>query len=181
MQHDETSAGVATIEAIMKERDFLRAKVEQLETALEESMTDLNNTTLELDVLRVDYSKEQENLNRQVNRTAVLRRKCMNLENDIRDSDLSTIKRHNRLVNRLQETKKEKDEVEALAKTYEQELERRGAICYLCRVGVKTVGCMSCSGMYCLKCCNSMSQCPFCRVRFEEPATESDTSDEELD
>lgn len=135
----------------------------RLERENEDIKQELRSVNHELDVLLVDYHAGKDQNNDLTRKNQELRRKARNLHLELHDADKMTTRRLNRIVDELDCMEAERDTLLELSSTYERELDRLERLCFVCRVGVKSIQCQQCIELFCGACARSMSQCPFCR------------------
>lgn len=147
----------------------------------EELKSENRHVNFELDVLQVDYHNEKEHHNELLLQMQGLRRKYRNLQGEFSDADRAHTKLNNRLVDQNVALENERSLLQKLITTYEQELERLGVICFVCRLGIKSVKCSKCVEQFCSTCWETMDACPFCRTIIEREESSDEDIDEEGD
>ena len=168
------------LEHVTEELSTLTDMYEKTHGEKETIAMELHHTAYELDVLRVDYYKEREYNEELKKHNEDLKRKYRNARYEMTSADRANTKLNARLVGRMDVLEKEREDLVKINAAYERELERREAICFVCRVNVNRVECESCKNRYCEACEETMTACPFCRTDIGRPLREEDLLELEL-
>lgn len=147
-------------------------------TELKDLQSEIRNTSVELNVLRVDFQTEHEMNEELVTQVREIRRKYRNAQLDLQEADRATTKRLSRLIERLEAIEKDNRDCKARVEMWETDAETAGVLCFVCRNGIKTVKCSKCNEGVCRNCYESVEKCSFCRGDL---ATRSDDVSEAMD
>ena len=143
-----------TVNELKEEKDDLDRQFDSLET-------EHAQLCIDFDTERSEGTKMRQTLNK-------TRTKVRNLNFELNEVDRVSTKRNNRLVQCIETQAQNIDELKTINAEYEEELERCDRLCFVCRLGVKTVECAECNNAFCTGCAENMKECPFCRTKMDE-------------
>lgn len=135
----------------------------QVRIELRDVKQELANLQYSDDILQVDYQNERninQNLKSQLRES---QKRIKTLQTEINESDKASTKRHNRLVEKLDDLQEENHIIEYRVAEYEKDIESLNLMCFVCRAGVKMCACNVCNKKICRNCYDTLDACPFCR------------------